>query len=50
VGHIKDVTGSFLGSMLLFAVLGELMLILGLPITETGRKRQRSIGLAAAHE
>jgi len=50
VGHIKDVTGSFLGSMLLFAVLGELMLILGLPITETGRKRQRSVGLAAAHE
>jgi len=42
VGYIKDVTGSFLGSMLLFAVLGELMLILGLPLTETGRKRQRS--------
>jgi len=41
VGHIKDVTGSFLGSMLLFAVLGELMLILGLPLTETGSRKRR---------
>jgi len=43
VGHIKDVTGSFLWSVLILAVLGELMLILGLPIIETGRKRQRSV-------
>jgi len=49
VGHIKDVTESFLWSVLILAVLGELMLILGLPLTETGRKRkkQRSAGLAA---
>jgi len=39
VGIIKDVTESFLGAILIFAVLGELMLILGLPLTETGRKR-----------
>lgn len=50
VGHMRDVTGSFLWSLLILAVLGELMLILGLPITETGRKRQRSVGSAAAHE
>jgi len=41
VGHIKDVTGSFLGAMLLFAVLGELILILGLPLTETGSKKRQ---------
>jgi len=40
VGQIRDVTGSFLGSVLILAVLGELMLILGLSITETGRKRR----------
>jgi nitrate/nitrite transporter NarK len=43
MGYIKDVTGSFLWSVVILAVLGELMLILGLPITETGRKRQRSV-------
>lgn len=43
VGQIKDVTGSFFWSVLILAVLGELMLILGLPLTETGRKRQRSV-------
>lgn len=41
VGHIKDVTGSFLGAMLLFAFLGELMLILGLPLTETGSRKRK---------
>jgi MFS family permease len=50
VGQIKDVTGSFLWSVLILAVLGEFMLILGLPLTETGRKKKRSVGLAAAHE
>jgi len=50
VGQIRDATGSFLFGVLILAVLGELMLILGLPITETGRKRQRSSGLTAAHE
>jgi nitrate/nitrite transporter NarK len=39
VGQIKDVTGSFFWSVLILAVFGELMLILGLPLTETGRKR-----------
>jgi ACS family D-galactonate transporter-like MFS transporter len=43
VGYVKDVTGSFFGSMLILAVLSEFMLILGLPLTETGRKRQRSV-------
>lgn len=47
VGQIRDVTGSFLWSVLILAVLGELMLILGLPITETGKKRQRSLGRKA---
>jgi len=42
VGHIKDVTGSFFWSVLIFAVLGELMFVLGLLLTETGRKRRRS--------
>jgi len=52
VGHIKDVTESFLWSVLILAVLGEFMLILGLPLTETGRKRkkQKSVSLAAAHK
>jgi len=43
VGQIKDVTGSFLWSTLILAAFGELMLILGLPLTETGRKRQKSL-------
>jgi MFS family permease len=47
MGFVKDVTGSFLWSVLILAVFGELMLILGLPLTETGTKRKRS---APAHE
>jgi len=39
VGYIKDLTGSFIWSVLMLAILGESMLILGLPLTETGRKR-----------
>jgi len=50
VGQIRDVTGSFSLSVVILALLGELMLVLGLPITETGRKKQRSVGSAAAHE
>jgi len=50
VGLIKDVTKSFFWSVIILAVLGELMLVMGLLITETGRKRQRHVGLAAAHE
>jgi len=40
VGYIRDLTGSFSWSMLILAILGELMLILGLPLTETGRKKR----------
>jgi cyanate permease len=47
MGFIKDVTGSFLWSVLILAVFGEFMLIIGLPLTETGGKRER---LTAAHE
>jgi len=46
VGHIKDVTESFFWSVLILAVLGELMLILGLPTTETGRKRKKQRSVA----
>ena len=47
MGFVKDVTGSFLWSVLILAVFGELMLIIGLPLTETGGKRKR---LTAAHK
>lgn len=47
MGFVKDVTGSFLWAVLTLAVFGELMLIIGLPLTETGRKRKR---LTSAHE
>ncbi len=40
VGQIRDLTGSFTLAVLLLAVIGEFMLILSLPITETGRKRK----------
>jgi len=50
VGQIRDMTGSFLWSIIILAVLGELMLILGLPITETGKKRKKSVSLSSAHE
>ena len=46
VGYIKDLTGSFLWSVLMLTILGEFMFILGLPLTETGRKRKRA-GLAS---
>ncbi len=41
VGYIKDVTGAFFWAVLLLAVLGEFMFILGLPIVETGWKKKR---------
>ena len=50
VGQIKDVTGSFFWSVLILAVFGELMLLLGLPLTETGRNKNGLNGLAAAHK
>jgi CP family cyanate transporter-like MFS transporter len=40
VGQIRDVTGSFTLAIYLLAVLGELMVLLGLLLTETGRKRK----------
>lgn len=46
VGYIRDLTGSFLWSVLMLAILGEFMFILGLPLTETGGKRRRA-GLAS---
>ena len=41
VGQIRDLTGSFTLAVLLLAVIGEFMLILSLPLTETGRKRKQ---------
>lgn len=38
VGQLRDVSGTFLPSMLLLAIVGEGMLILGLLLPETGRK------------
>lgn len=38
VGQIRDITGSFLWAVLLLALSGELIFVLGLPIAETGRK------------
>ncbi len=40
VGQIRDQTGSFTLAVLLLSVIGESMLILSLPVTETGRKRK----------
>lgn len=48
VGYLRDVTGSFFWGVLLLSLLGESMLILGLPLTETGRKRRRSAALNSA--
>lgn len=42
VGQVRDVTGSFLWSVLILTILGETMFILGLPLTETGRKGKSS--------
>jgi len=38
VGEIRDVTRSFHGAVLLLAILGEFIPILGLSVAETGRK------------
>jgi len=46
VGQIRDMTGSFLWSVLLLAVLGEFMSILALPLTETGRKKTEKYRLS----
>jgi CP family cyanate transporter-like MFS transporter len=40
VGQIKDVTGSFLGAVLLLAILSEFMFVLGVPVVETGWKKK----------
>jgi CP family cyanate transporter-like MFS transporter len=39
VGQLRDVSGTFLLSMLVLAIVGEGMLALGLLLPETGRKR-----------
>ncbi len=41
VGQIRDMTGSFLWAVLLLAILGEFIFVLGLPLAETGRKGKR---------
>lgn len=38
VGQLRDVSGTFLLSMLLLAIVGEIMLALGFLLPETGRK------------
>ncbi len=43
MGFVKDVTGSFLLAVMMLAVFGELMLILGLALTETGTKKRKTI-------
>jgi nitrate/nitrite transporter NarK len=48
MGFVKDVTGSFLWAVLILAVFGELMLILGLPLTETGRKKLKQSAVACS--
>ncbi|MGB9854465.1 MAG: hypothetical protein ACPLRY_06655, partial [Candidatus Bathyarchaeales archaeon] len=45
VGYLRDVTGSFFLGVLLLSFLGGSMLILGLPLTETGRKRLKGAAL-----
>jgi nitrate/nitrite transporter NarK len=40
VGQLRDVSGTFLLSMLVLAVVGEGMLVLGLLLPETGWKRK----------
>jgi NNP family nitrate/nitrite transporter-like MFS transporter len=44
VGQLRDVSGTFLLSMLMLAVVGEGMLILGLLLPETGRKGKTVAG------
>ena len=39
VGYLRDVTSSFFWGVLLLSLLGGFMLFLGLPLTETGRKK-----------
>jgi len=42
VGQLRDVSGTFLLSMLVIAVVGEGMLVLGLLLPETGRKGKQN--------
>ena len=39
VGYLKDTTGSFFPAMVMLAIIAEIILILGLFMRETGRKR-----------
>jgi thiol:disulfide interchange protein len=42
VGQLRDVSGTFLLSMIVLAVVGEGMFALGLMLPETGRKAKAS--------
>jgi nitrate/nitrite transporter NarK len=46
VGYVRDAAGSFFWSLFLLSMLGEFMLILGLLLTETGRKRAEKLNRA----
>jgi len=40
VGYLRDITGSFFWGLFSLSLLGESMFIMGLPLTETGRKKR----------
>jgi nitrate/nitrite transporter NarK len=44
VGQLRDVSGTFLLSMLLIAIVGEVMLVLGFLLPETGRREKTIAG------
>jgi nitrate/nitrite transporter NarK len=44
VGQLRDVSGTFLISMVVLAVVGEGMFALGLMLPETGRKAKTNAG------
>ena len=43
VGQIRDLTGTFLVPMFILAVVGECMFLLGLMLSETGRKGKSNV-------
>ena len=43
VGQIRDLTGTFLVSIFILAVIGECMFLLGLMLSETGRKGKSNV-------
>ena len=40
VGYLRDITGSFFWGLFSLSLLGESLFIMGLPLTETGRKKR----------